>query len=168
MVSEREMPNDWIGQCFGCSRTNEQGLKLRFWLSEHGCFTRCIIPDYLCGLEGVVHGGITTLLLDEIAQWVLIACLGKMGVTHELSVRFFKPVLTNVELRVEGQIIKQEGKSAVIHSAMYSPDNVLLAEGEISYILPSLSTIAKITAVDELKLREFLSKYPIRENNCSK
>jgi hypothetical protein len=38
-------------------------------------------------------------------------------------------------------------------------DHVLLAEGESKWLLASLSTIAKISNVDESTLKEFLTKY---------
>jgi len=122
----------------------------------------------LCGLDGLVHGGIITLLLEEVAQWFIIGCLGRLGITTEISVRYLKPVPTNTELHVLGQIIKQEEKSVVMHCAIHSSDNVLLVEGESNWALPSLSTFAKITSVDELKLRECLSRYPLKDKNCSK
>jgi len=156
----REIPNYWTGQCFGCSKTNIQGLGLRFWHSENGCLTKCTIPDYLCGIDGLVHGGLITLLLDEVAQWTMIGRLGKMGVTRGISVRFLRPVPTNTELIVEGQIIKQGEKNVILRSTMHSTDDVLLAEAESNWLLVSLSTIAKISNVDESTLQEFLARYP--------
>ena len=99
-MNDREIPNDWTGNCFGCSRKNTQGLRLRFWLSEEGCFTKCTIPDHLCGLDGVVHGGIVTVLLEEVAAWMITACLSRLGITREISVRYLKPTRTNAELLV--------------------------------------------------------------------
>jgi len=156
----QEIPNYWTGQCFGCSKTNSQGLGLRFWSSEKGCLTKCTIPDYLCGIDGLVHGGLITFLLDEVAEWTMIGCLGKMGVTRGISVQFLKPVRTNTELIVEGEIVKQDGKNIILRSTMHSTDNVLLAEAESSWVLVSLSTIAKISNVDELTLQKFLAQYP--------
>ena len=158
-MNEREIPNYWQGNCFGCSRTNTHGLQLRFWLSEHGCFTKCTIPDSLCGLDGLVHGGIIALLLDELAQWTMIGRLGRMGLTREISVRYLKPVLTNTEIIVEAQIISQDDKEVVLRSTIHTIDHVLLAEGESKWLLASLSTIAKISNVDESTLKEFLTKY---------
>jgi len=156
-MSEKEIPNNWTGQCFVCSKSNNHGLGLRFWHSEKGSFTRCSIPDHLCGLDGIVHGGIISLLLDEVALWTIIGQLGKMGVTREISVRFFKPVPTNSELLVEGQIIEEDNKNISLHSTIYSKDEVLLAESESTWILTSLSTMAKISNVDESTLQSFLT-----------
>jgi uncharacterized protein (TIGR00369 family) len=112
-------------------------------------------------LDGLVHGGIIALLLDELAQWTMIGRLGRMGLTREISVRYLKPVLTNTEIIVEAQIVTQDDKEVVLRSTIHSIDGVLLAEGESKWLLASLSTIAKLSNVDELPLQEFLTKYPM-------
>jgi uncharacterized protein (TIGR00369 family) len=159
-LNQREIPNYWQGRCFGCSRTNTLGLQLRFWLSEHGCFTRCTIPDYLCGWDGLVHGGIISALLDEVAAWTIIARLARLGITREVSIRYVKPVPTDTELVVEGQIISQDGRNAVLRSTIHSTDGTLLAESESSWMFPRLSSIAKITQIEESTLQQFLARYP--------
>ena len=158
-MDESEIPNYWPGHCFGCSRVNPQGLKLRFWRSNQGCLTKCTIPEYLCGIDGLVHGGIIALLLDEVAQWTMIGRLGKMGVTRDILVRYLRPVPTNTDILVKGEIIKQDEKNVTLHSTIHSADDVLLAESESNWAMASLSTIAKIAKVDESTLREFLGRY---------
>ena len=160
-MKDQEIPNYWTGQCFGCSMTNSHSLKLRFYLSENGCYTKCSIPDYLCGIDGVIHGGMIALLLDEISQWTMIARLGKMGLTREISVRYLKPAPTDTEIVVEAKIETQDEKDTVLHSTIYSKDNELLAEGESRWMMAPPSIIAKISKVDESRIKEFLARYPI-------
>jgi uncharacterized protein (TIGR00369 family) len=160
-MKDKEIPNYWKGKCFGCSSVNSYGLGLRFYLSENGCYTKCSIPDYLCGIDGVVHGGILALLLDEVSQWTMIARLGKMGLTREISVRYLKPVPTNTEIVVEAKIETQNEKDTVLHATVRSKDNELLAEGESRWMMATPSMIAKISKVDELLIKEFLAKYPV-------
>lgn len=162
-MSEREVPNYWTGYCFGCSITNPHGLHLRFWYSEQGCFTRCIIPDYLCGPDGIVHGGILALLLDEVAEWTNLVRLSRFGLTREISVRYLKPVRTNTEIIVESQIISHDDKNAIHQSTIHSADGTLVAESRSEWILPRLSTIASVTKVDEATLQQFLAKYSRKE-----
>ena len=157
----QEIPNHWKGQCFGCSTANQHGLRLRFYLSENGCYTKCSIPDYLCGVDGVVHGGMIALLLDEVSQWTMIGRMGKMGLTREISVRYLKPVPTGTEVLVEARIAAQDEKSTVLHSAVRSTDNALLAEGESRWMMVDPSVIAKVSKLSESQLREFLGKYPV-------
>ena len=89
----------------------------------------------------------------------MIGRLGRMGLTREISVRYLKPVLTNTEIIAEAQIITQDDKEVVLHSTIHSIDHVLLAESESKWLLVSLSTIAKLSNVDESTLQEFLIKY---------
>lgn len=164
-LTEREIPNYWPGNCFGCSKNNIQGLHLRFWLTEKGCYTRCAIPDHLCGIDGLVHGGIITLLLEEVAQWTIISHLGRFGMTREISVRYLKPVPTNTEILVEAQIINQGEKNIVFRSNVHNSEGIFMVESESNWIFVSPSAIAKVTAVDELMLREFLAKYTKKEES---
>ncbi len=158
-MSEREIPNYWTGNCFGCSRKNTQGLNLRFWLTKKGCYTRCVIPDHLCGIDGVVHGGIITLVLEEVAQWAIISHFRKFGMTREISVRYLKPVPTNMKILVEAEIVNQNEKYILFRCTVHDSEGLLLTESESDWIFASPSTIAKATAVDESMLHEFLSKY---------
>jgi acyl-CoA thioesterase FadM len=160
-MKDQEIPNYWTGQCFGCSKVSSYSLKLRFYLSENGCYTKCSIPDYLCGIDGIVHGGMIALLLDEVSQWTMIARLGKIGLTREISVRYLKPVPTNTEIVVEAKIETQDEKETVLCSTIHSKDNELLAEGESRWMMAYPSIIAKISKIDESLLKEFLAKYPV-------
>ena len=155
----REIPNHWRGSCFGCSKTNTHGLRLRFWLSEQGCFTKCTIPDHLCGIDGLVHGGILATLLDEVGEWTIISRLGRFGMTREISIRYLKPVQTNTELLVEGRIISHDDRNGDLRGTVHSVDGELLTESESKWIFPSLSNIAKAAKVEESMLQEFLFKY---------
>jgi len=157
----QEIPNDWKGQCFGCSPLNSQGLGLRFYLSEYGCYTTCSVPDHLCGVDGIVHGGILALLLDEVSQWTMIARLGKMGLTREISVRYFKAVPTSTEIVVEARIDSQNETETVLRSTIHSRENDLLAEGESKWIMVAPAVIAKVSKVSESQIKEFLVKYPV-------
>ncbi len=76
-----------------------------------------------------------------------------------MLVRYFKPVPTGAELLVEGQIISQEEKAVALRSTIHSANKVLLAEGESTFLFPSLSSIANITGADESMLKAFLTKY---------
>ncbi len=165
-MSEREIPNYSPGGCFGCSTTNPYSLRLRFWYSEHGCSTRCSIPDYLCGLDGLVHGGILALLMDEVAQWTNIARLGLLGVTRNISVQYYRPMKTETEMIVESQIISHEEKSAVQQSTVHSADGTLVAESRSEWIFPRLSTIAGMASVNEATLQEFMAKYSGKEETA--
>ena len=161
-MADHEIPNYWLGNCFGCSPTNPTSLRLRFWLTEEGCLTKCVIPDDFCGIDGIVHGGIVTMLLEEIAQWTIVGRLGKLGITRQILVRYLKPVPTNVDLAVTGRIIDQDERDVILQSSIHSEENVLLAQGESRWLLASPATVAKLSSVEEAMLEQFLGHYPIQ------
>jgi acyl-CoA thioesterase FadM len=99
------------------------------------------------------------MLLEEVAQWSIIAHLGRFGITREISVRYLRAVPTNSDIAVEGQIISKDEKNIVLRSTVNNSDGALLVEGESSWLLVTPSVIAKIAAVDEMILQDFLSKY---------
>jgi uncharacterized protein (TIGR00369 family) len=153
---QREVQGHWPGSCFGCSEKNPIGLKLRFRHAEEGCATRCTIADTLCGFDGLVHGGIIALLLDEAAGWTLFAHLGRLGVTRDMTVRYLKPVPTGIELHLAGRVISQDARNAVIRSTLHDAEGTLLAEGDSSWAFPRLSRIATLAGVGEETLQRFL------------
>jgi uncharacterized protein (TIGR00369 family) len=155
-MNQQEIQGQWPGSCFGCSPKNPHGLQLRFRRVEHGCAAGCTIPDRLCGFDGLVHGGIIATLLDEAAAWALIARLGRLGLTREMTTRYFKPVPTNTEISLEGHIVSHDAHNAVIRSSIHSADGTLLAEAESSWAFAKLSRIASIAGVEEKILQQFL------------
>jgi uncharacterized protein (TIGR00369 family) len=155
-TDQREVIGEWPGNCFGCSPGNPVGLQLSFRRARQGCIASCIVPDRLCGFDGLVHGGIIATLLDEAAAWAVIAHLGKLGLTREMKTRYLKPVPTNTEVLVKGSIVNHDNHNAVAMSSVHAPDGALLAEGESSWAFAKLSRIASVAGVPEEKLQRFL------------
>ncbi|MFC1870431.1 PaaI family thioesterase [Chloroflexota bacterium] len=158
-MDQHEVPNYWSGHCFGCSKDNKYGLQLRFWASEQGCFTRCVIPEHMCGIDGIAHGGIIALLLDEVAAWTIIARLNRFGMTREITVRYLEPVRTDTEILAEAQIIKNDQHSALLTSRLWTAGDILTVESESNWVLPKPSRMAKMLGVDEAYMLRFLAKY---------
>ena len=153
-----EIPNSWEFNCFGCSPTNVHGLQLRFYLSNKGCFAEYAVPDYFCGFNQFVHGGIIASMLDEVAAWSIISYLFRVGITREITTKFLNPVLANTLIRVEGEIISSDKKSAVVQSRIISKEGLLLAKAESKWSLPSVSTLAKIAGIKEEELAQLFQR----------
>ncbi len=157
-MDNKEIEARWPGSCFGCSPNNPHGLKLRFRHTEQGCVTRCVIPDGLCGFDGLAHGGILSTLLDETAAWALFAHLGRFAVTRELTTRFLKPVATNTEIIAEGRVVNHDKVKAQVYCSIRSPEGVLLTEAESDWMFVKTSRIASLAGVEEEYLRKFLEQ----------
>lgn len=160
-MNEYKLPNHWFGQCYGCASNNDEGLHLEFWMMEGACHTHYKVPAYMCGFDGLVHGGVTALMMDEVAQWTLIGTLGRIGLTRDLKVSYLKPVPIETELVVEGRVMEQDEKNVRIDLSVMGRDGDVLATGESNYMLADVSKIANITGADEKQLADFLAKYPV-------
>ena len=155
-ANHSEIHGRWPGSCFGCSSTNLHGLQLHFRHTGDGCMTKYTVADTYCGFDGVVHGGIVATLLDEAAAWAVIARLGRLGVTREMTTRYLKPVPTRTELSVTGVITSHDERCAIVHSSIHAQDGSLLAEAESTWALPRLSRIAAMTGVGKTTLQQFI------------
>ena len=84
--------------CFGCSPDNEAGVRMEFY--EDGDEVVSIWkprPEYQ-GWLNTLHGGIQSVLLDEICGWVVFRKLQTGGVTSKMESRFRKSISTNVKV----------------------------------------------------------------------
>ena len=94
--------------CIVCGRANACGLGLRFTLRDDGSVEACFeCPAQFQGYEGLLHGGVTSSLLDGAMTNCLFAH-GVAAVTAEMTVRFRLPIELNSPLVVCAQITRSQ------------------------------------------------------------
>lgn len=117
----KELPH--THSCFVCGEANPLGLKLRFHTDGNvvtARFKPC--PEHI-GFKGVVHGGITATVLDEIMVWACVIATGKFGYCAELNVRYFKPLAPDQEVNISSELVANrkgrlfEAKATVLNAA---------------------------------------------------
>ncbi|MFZ0216098.1 MAG: PaaI family thioesterase [Candidatus Dormiibacterota bacterium] len=91
------------GRCFGCGEHNDDGLQMRFAKVGDESICDFTVPPRFQSWEGVIHGGIVALMLDEAIGW---ACWhrGHPGVTGRLEVRYRQPLRVGEQVRVAARI----------------------------------------------------------------
>ena len=83
----REVENAFVdfpgNRCFACHPDNEHGLRLKFFADdERGEVFTKITPEHkFAGFPNILHGGIQSALLDEVAFWTMFDKLKKIGLT---------------------------------------------------------------------------------------
>jgi SAM-dependent methyltransferase len=112
------------GQCFACGPANPFGLRLRFERDgADGVIAHYTVEEKYQGYDGVVQGGIVSLLLDS----AMTNCLfwhGIQAMTGRLAVRFRMPVRTGVPLTVRARLLDDECTSR-LGKAVYTLGAVL-------------------------------------------
>src|SRR5215469_2214459 len=97
-------------RCFGCGPANPSGLKLEFLLAPDGsvvCPT--VVSDAFEGHPGYLHGGIIATLLDE-SMSKAVRSKGLHAMTRHLEIDYRRPVPSGVSLRLEGKVVRSEGR----------------------------------------------------------
>lgn len=97
----KKIINPWKGlegyNCFGCSPDNAAGVKMEFYEDGDEIVSYWKPQPQFQGWLNTLHGGIQSVLLDEICGWTVFRKLQTAGVTSKMETHFKKKVSTNDE-----------------------------------------------------------------------
>lgn len=142
---QRKVVNPFVGKdgyhCFGCDPKNKFGLRLNF-VDEGEYLTATWMPeDHFQGYHNVLHGGIQSTLIDEIASWYVYAKLQTAGVTSRLEVRYKKPVYTNKGvLKLRAKLLGMKRNLADFEVELLNNAGQLCAVAQVQYFTFSEKT----------------------------
>lgn len=147
----KKIINPWKGlegyNCFGCAPDNPAGVKMEFY--EDGDEVVSIWkprPEYQ-GWIDTLHGGIQSVLLDEICAWVILRKLQTTGVTSKMETRFMKSIFTtdsHVTLKASIQEVKRN--IILVEARLYNGKDELCTKTLCTYF-----TFPKDKAQSEMK-----------------
>ena len=121
-------------QCFGCGPANPTGLQLEFLLAEDGSVV-CLaaVPDPFDGHPGYLHGGIIATLLDE-AMNKAVRARGLTAMTGRIEIDYLRPVPSGAPLRIEGCIVRSEGRKYWNEAKILNAKGTALAQAKGLFI----------------------------------
>ncbi|HZB88594.1 MAG TPA: PaaI family thioesterase [Terracidiphilus sp.] len=121
-------------RCFGCGPMNPGGLHLEFFLAEDGA---SVCPANLSNLfegpPGCVHGGIIATLLDE-AMSKAVRAQGLIAMTRHMEIDYRLPVPSGAPIRIEGRVLRGEGRKHWTEAVILDADGRALAKGKGLFI----------------------------------
>ncbi len=116
-------------RCFGCGQANATGLQLEFLLAEDGTVVcRAKLPDRFEGPAGYLHGGIIATLLDEVMS-KSVRTLGVTAMTRRMEIDYLRPAPSGAPLRMEGRVLRSEGRKPWAEAAILDARGPTLANG---------------------------------------
>ncbi len=141
----RKQPNS--RKCFICGLQNPIGLKLAFYEDHEADHVRAdfTVSEDFQGYPGVVHGGIVSAILDEIAGRA-VALRGseyELMATLRLNVRYRRPTPTSTPLTAVAWVEQAGGVGARAAAEIRLPDGVVTAECEAILVPPPGDFIAR-------------------------
>jgi uncharacterized protein (TIGR00369 family) len=117
-------------RCFGCGEANPSGLHLQFFLAEDGTVVcPASIPDTFEGPPGYLHGGIIATLLDEIMS-KSVRALHLTAMTRHMTVDYLRPVPSGAEIRLEGRVVRCEGRKQWVEAKILDARGTTLAHSK--------------------------------------
>jgi len=120
--------------CFGCSPSNQNGLKMEFF--EEGEITVCKWKpmEQFNGYKNILHGGIQATLMDEIGSWFVSTRYAKACVTLKLDVRYLKPVYSNKgEITLKASLQKVKRNIIFVLVQIFDTEEELCAEATAAF-----------------------------------
>ena len=85
------------------------------------------------GHPGYLHGGIIATLLDE-AMSKAVRALGQSAMTRKMEVDYRRPVPSNVQIRIEGRIVRSELRKHWAEASILNAQGTVLAHGKGLFI----------------------------------
>jgi uncharacterized protein (TIGR00369 family) len=121
-------------RCFGCGEANPNGLQLEFLLAPDGTVVcPASIPVAYEGHPGYLHGGIIATLLDETMSKAVRA-RGLTAMTRHLEIDYKRPVPSATPVRMEGHIVRSEGRKHWVEAHIFDSEGKALAQGHGLFI----------------------------------
>ncbi|MDQ6636641.1 MAG: PaaI family thioesterase [Candidatus Dormibacteraeota bacterium] len=103
-------------QCFGCGANNPEGLQMRFEPLRGESVCEYVVPQRYQSWEGMIHGGVIALMLDEAVGWAAWHA-DRPGVTGKLEVRYRQALKSGERIRVVGRI--DRARRSLSYSSSY-------------------------------------------------
>jgi len=125
----------------GDSEQNPDALGLEFSRDSDGTVTATlVVTERHQGYQGLLHGGMTSTLLDAAMTHCLLA-RGIRALTAELTVRFIAPIETGQPLTLCGRLLGQRRGIYQLEGTI-SRGQHMLARATAKFIAPSGNQLA--------------------------
>lgn len=128
-----EMVLEGDDMCFACGAKNPIGLQLDFETEEEVVKAEFIPQEVHQGFDGIMHGGLTSTLLDEVMANTLYLKEVK-AVTAKLELKFRQPVPIGEKLIVKGWIEKEKRKTVYTAAELLNTAGEKYAEAEAVFM----------------------------------
>jgi uncharacterized protein (TIGR00369 family) len=132
------LPLETDRHCFCCGEENDRGLHLAISYPARGVAeARLVVPAHMAGWRGITHGGLLSMVLDELMAHACISA-GARAVTAEMTTRFVKAVPVETEIRIEGRVARERGRVLATEGRVFDSEGVVVAQSTASFVTVSV------------------------------
>ncbi len=116
-------------KCFACGKDNPFGLKLKFYKDNNWVIAEFIPHENYQGYPGILHGGITTTLMDE-AMAKALYLMDIVALSVKIEVHFKKKIEIGEKVRVKAKLLEQKRKIFILTSHIENEQGEIKAEAK--------------------------------------
>jgi len=121
--------------CFACGEENPIGLHLHFFWLPDGVLSFFTPKPEHQSYSGRMHGGLITVLMDEVMGHYLFKKEGVSAYTARIDLRFRAPIQIGTTIRCEGHEVKRKGRLVIMEGIITNPDGSVAAEATSTLML---------------------------------
>jgi uncharacterized protein (TIGR00369 family) len=159
----KEIPTIEQSVCFGCGPSNEHGLRMKFYGNDKIVYSNLVIPEYMVGWKNIVHGGITSTILDECMGRCAMFLLGKFAFTKNMTVNYHKPLIAGEMLKVESEIKEHISDREVSMSGrVFNSKGELCTTSTCTMAMVGTEFIKKLGIMDDKDIEDFTYMVNVR------
>lgn len=137
------LPNVESNRCFGCGPANPSGLQMKYYTDGKSVASWLSVPSHMTGWRNLAHGGILATILDEIMGRSVIYFASRVPMTKSMEIEFLSPVITGVEIKAEGKIIREDGREALVQGVIFNAAGEVCARSKGRFGLYTLEFMKK-------------------------
>ncbi|MEZ5570827.1 MAG: hotdog domain-containing protein [Halioglobus sp.] len=104
------------------------------WIDGDRALATCTCGWAYEGPPGSVHGGFVAAIFDQFLGMAQVLG-GQPGMTGYLHVNYHQRTPLNTELKLEGKLVKVEGRKTIMRGEMYA-EGVMTASAECLFVQP--------------------------------
>jgi len=121
--------------CFVCGMENPIGLRLVFEEDEERVWAKFTPQEEHQGFPGILHGGLTGTLLDEVmGRCLMVGGEERWMLSAKLEVRYREPIPIGEPLTVMGEVVQDRGRVVETRGKIRLSDGSLAAEARGVYM----------------------------------
>jgi acyl-coenzyme A thioesterase PaaI-like protein len=136
----KKLLNPWTNipgyNCFGCSPANPAGVHMNFYADGDDVVCLWHPQPQFQGWLNTLHGGIESVLLDEISAWEVMYRFGVTGVTSRMETRFRRGISTEEPyLLLRARLVEHQRNLVAVHATITDPSGRLCTEATCQYFV---------------------------------
>jgi len=105
------------------------------------------VGNELCGHKGIIHGGFSAAVLDEVCGAAVYSSMGGGNFTANLNVDYIRPVMADRWLLVRAKVVKVEGRKAYVSCMIEDGNGNPMVKAQALFVRPKIPPSALVAAV---------------------